>query len=325
MLIQAIYQFLDFLKLIKNASKHTIRNYAIDLNAFKNYLEVTFQLEEKLDKIECNGHYKDRDKSKDHLLSLADIDRKVIRGFLADLKTQNLNKQTILRRLAALRAFFKFAFAKKLISVNPTEEIETPKKEKKIPVSLDYAQVLRLFAMPDISNYLGLRDRAMMELFYSTGFRVSELVAMDKQDFDAASLLIKVKGKGKKERLVPITQNAAQWLSRYLLDPERYQDTGTHACEKDSKAIFLNKHGTRLTARSVDRNFDLYLKASGMATKATPHTLRHSIATHWLENGMDLKTIQVLLGHSSLSTTTIYTKVSTHLKKKIYDKTHPRA
>ena len=136
---------------------------------------------------------------------------------------------------------------------------------------------------------------------------------------------MKLRGKGKKERIVPITKNAAEWVQSYLEHPERRLNSTSHSPEVDPKAIFLNKHGTRLTTRSVDRKFDYYLKQSGSASHITPHTIRHTIATHWLENGMDLKTIQVLLGHSSLSTTTIYTQVSTKLKKKIYDKTHPRA
>ncbi len=164
-----------------------------------------------------------------------------------------------------------------------------------------------------------------MELFYSSGLRVSELVALNRSDVDAKNLLIKLRGKGKKERIVPITKNAAEWIQTYLEHPERYLDVDGHQAQVDSDAVFLNKLGTRLTLRSVDRGFDKYLKASGIANKITPHTIRHTIATHWLENGMDLKTIQVLLGHSSLATTTIYTQVSTKLKKKVYDKAHPRA
>jgi integrase/recombinase XerC len=164
-----------------------------------------------------------------------------------------------------------------------------------------------------------------MELFYSSGLRVSELVALNREDFEKENLLLKLQGKGKKERIVPITKNASEWIQAYLDHAERHQEIHGHMAQVDSQAIFLNRLGTRLTTRSVDRNFDRYLTASGLAGTVTPHTIRHTIATHWLDNGMDLKTIQVLLGHSSLATTTIYTQVSKNLKKKVHDEAHPRA
>ncbi len=329
MYIPAAYKFLAYLRVVKNASEHTVRNYSIDLNAFKDYLQQEFLKSSKPDelplKICYQTSYSDRNQEKDMLLSLDMIDRKIIRNFLAELHARQASKKTIVRRLSSLRAFFKYAFSQKFIFSNPAEDIETPKIEKKLPTSLDYEQVLRLFEQPDVSNYLEFRDRAIMELFYSSGLRVSELVAMNREDFDANQLLIKLKGKGKKERIVPITKSAAQWITDYLAHAERHCEVDGHLPEIDPHAIFLNKHGTRLTARSVDRNFDKYLTTSGLARKVTPHTIRHTIATHWLENGMDLKTIQLLLGHRSLATTTIYTHVSTTLKKKVYDETHPRA
>lgn len=329
MYIHAAYRFLEHLGAVKNASEHTIRNYAIDLNSLKNYLERSvlkeMRPEEIPDKIRYDISYQERWKGKDDLLPLDMIDRKTIRGFLAELHTANQNKRTIVRRLSSLRTFFKFAISQKYITENPVEEIETPKIEKRVPHSLSYDQVQKLFDQPDVRDYLGFRDRVIMELFYSSGLRVSELVQLNRNDVDPKNLLIRLKGKGKKERVVPITKNAAEWIIAYLTHVERHQEMDGHQAEVDSEAIFLNKHGTRLTARSVDRNFDKYLTASGLAGKVTPHTIRHTIATHWLENGMDLKTIQVLLGHSSLATTTIYTQVSTKLKKKVYDQAHPRA
>jgi integrase/recombinase XerC len=258
-------------------------------------------------------------------LDLGKIDRKTIRGFLAWLSLNKQNKRTVARRLSSLRSFFRFAQSQNLTQSNPTEELDSPKLDRKLPVSLTYDQISHLFDQPDTSTYLGFRDRTIMELFYSSGLRVSELVGLNRQDFDYANLTVKLRGKGKKERIVPITKNAADWIKSYLEHPERYRDSNIHSAEIDPYAIFLNKLGTRLTSRSVDRKFDFYLTQSGLAGHITPHTIRHTIATHWLENGMDLKTIQVLLGHSSLSTTTIYTQVSTKLKKKIYDETHPRA
>lgn len=321
-------QFLKHLKAIKNASEHTIRNYAIDLNALKNYIERRHLTNKKHEELSPKIHheiYAERDHARNASIPLSLIDRRIIRGFLAELTSAGANKKTIVRRLSSIRTFFKYAFSHQLITSNPTEELETPKIEKKIPTSLSYDQVLKLFEQPDTDDLLGFRDRVIMELFYSSGLRVSELAALNRNDFDPQNLLIKLKGKGKKERIIPITKNAADWIKKYLDHPHRQNSTDGHHAQVDPLAIFLNKHGSRLTTRSIDRNFDRYLKASGLAGKVTPHTIRHTIATHWLENGMDLKTIQILLGHSSLTTTTIYTQVSTQLKKKVYDQSHPRA
>ncbi len=321
--------FLTHLKGIKGASIHTVRNYAIDLNAFKNFLEKEWhptlpkeQLPQKINHTTCE-HYQPA--SHDALLPLQTIDKLMIRKFLALLSESHQQKRTIVRKLAALRSFFRFAEGQRLINHNPTETIETPKLEKRVPVSLGMDQVKKLFSQPDTSSYLGLRDRVMMELLYSSGLRVSELVGLNRQDLDIENQEVRLRGKGKKERMVPITDGCALWLKTYLEHPERYLDIDGHAKQQDESAIFLNRHGTRLSCRSVDRNFDQYLTASGLAGKVTPHTIRHTIATHWLENGMDLKTIQALLGHSSLATTTIYTRVSPKLKKKVYDEAHPRA
>ncbi|MCC5832055.1 MAG: tyrosine recombinase XerC [Chlamydiales bacterium] len=324
-MIKAAYQFLEYLGSIKNASDHTIRNYAIDLNALKSFLEKDLPPERRPEKIRFDRAYSERETSRDHHLSLAQIDRKVLRSFLASLVEKSTQKRTVVRRLSSLRTFFKFCVRQKLLEKSPAEELESPRLEKRIPLSLTYDQIQHLFDQPDTSCYLGYRDRCIMELFYSSGLRVSELVALNRADFDRESLLVRLKGKGKKERVIPITKNAADWIVSYLEHPERHKDMDGHLAQADPNAIFLNRLGTRLTTRSVDRKFDKYLTASGLAGKVTPHTIRHTIATHWLENGMDLKTIQLLLGHTSLATTTIYTHVSPKLKKEVYDKTHPRA
>ncbi|NGX43399.1 MAG: Tyrosine recombinase XerC, partial [Chlamydiae bacterium] len=315
MYISACYRFIKHLKITKHASEHTVRNYAIDMNALKIYLEkewlTNYKSDELPDKIHYNTPYEKRWTGKDDLLPIAKIDRKCIRGFLAYLNTNHCSKRTIVRKLSSLRTFFKWAFSEGLIKINPTEELESPKIEKRIPYSLNFSEIQKLFDQPDTDTYLGFRDRSIMELFYSSGLRVSELVALNRSNFDPKSLLLKVRGKGKKERIVPITKNAANWIQSYLNHPERHREIEGHLPENDPEAIFLNKLGTRLTTRSVDRKFDKYLTISGLARKVTPHTIRHTIATHWLENGMDLKTIQEILGHRSLSTTTIYTQVNT--------------
>lgn len=286
---QAMEQFLTHLTLAKGVSEHTIRGYRLDLTSF-----IRFEA-----------------------LSLEKISKREIRRYLSHLYEQKASTRTVLRRLSALRSFFRHAVREKWVSENPLEDIDSPKKEKRLPVSISYDQVQHLLSQPDTSSYLGFRDRAIMELFYSSGLRLSEVAGLNRRDFDARNLILNIFGKGKKQRQAPITQTAADWLQRYLNHPERD--------EKDSQAIFINKWGKRITVRSIDRNFAAYLKASGLSERITPHTIRHTIATHWLENGMDLKTIQLLLGHTSLATTTIYTHVSSKLKREVYDRTHPRA
>ncbi|MBU6383175.1 MAG: tyrosine recombinase XerC [Verrucomicrobia bacterium] len=286
-LFKAIEQFLTHLNLAKGVSEHTLRGYRIDLTQFSAFVREDIP------------------------------SKRTVRRFLAHLYEQKASTRTILRKLSALRSFYKYACREKWIEESPLEEIESPKKEKRLPVAITYPQVELLFSQPDLNSYLGLRDRVIMELFYSSGLRLSELAQLNRRDFDSKSLVLNIFGKGKKQRQAPITQTAAAWIERYLTHPERD--------EKDPQAIFLNQRGRRLTARSIDRNFALYLKRSGLSERVTPHTIRHTIATHWLENGMDLKTIQMLLGHTSLATTTIYTHVSPKLKREVYDKTHPRA
>ena len=301
---EAASQFLSYLRNVCHASEHTIRNYGIDLELFKNYFEKN-SLPSLSGGIEC--------------------DKRVIRSYLADQSTKSSSKRTVLRRLSTLRSFFKYLIKEKHIAYNPLEEIESPKLDKTIPTFMTYDQVLHLFDQPDTTTYLGFRDRCIMELFYSSGLRISELVSLNRSDFDPSRYCLRVMGKGKKQRVIPITKTAADWLSRYLEHPDRQCDGKNHTAQEDKEAIFLNKWGKRITVRSVDRKFEEYLTQSGLAGKITPHTIRHTIATHWLEKGMDLKTIQVLLGHSSLATTTIYTQVSSRLKREVYDKAHPRA
>ena len=289
-----IQDFLYYLEVVRHASSHTLRNYHLDLKAF-----ITFTKGES-------------------------VDKHVVRRYLAHLKMQGASKRTVMRHLASLRSFFKYLIKEKKIAENPTEEIGSPKPDKPLPKALSYSEVETLFKQPNTEKLLGFRDRCIMELFYSSGLRVSELVELNRSDFSFSSRSLRVRGKGKKERIAPLTSNVTKWIQDYLKHPVRYEE-GKPYTQKDSEAIFLNKWGERLSTRSVDRLFKGYLHQSGLAMRITPHTIRHTIATHWLENGMDLKTIQVLLGHSALSTTTIYTKVSPKLKQEVYKKTHPRA
>ena len=316
---QIACRFLEHLKVVKGVSEHTIRGYSLDLNSFLTFAEL-----ELYGKIESPPIVA---KSSDRFgrLPISDVSKRLLRRFLSHLYEKEAKTRTVLRRISALRSFYKYAMREKLASENPLEAIDSPKKDKKLPVSIGYSQVEHLFKQPDISSYLGFRDRAIMELFYSSGLRLSELSGLNRRDFDARNQVLNILGKGKKQRQSPITQTASKWLTDYLNHPERHAQTKEHKGEVDKQAVFLNKWGRRLSPRSIDRNFALYLKSSGLSERVTPHTIRHTIATHWLENGMDLKTIQLLLGHTSLSTTTIYTHVSSKLKREVYDKTHPRA
>lgn len=306
--------FLYYLSTIKQASQHTLRNYHIDMQEFGYFFQSKILLVPEIDIKKTAPSF-----------FMQKVDKKAIRSYLAFLAGKQLSKKTIHRRLSCLRSFFTYLVKHKKLETNPLTELATPKLEKKIPTPLSYQQVEQLLAQPDTKTYLGYRDRCIMELFYSSGLRLSELIGLNRQDVNIQGLLIKVRGKGKKERAVPITQTAAHWLDTYINHSLRDQDSSSHRKEEDSQAIFLNKWGKRLSSRSVDRHFTRYLKASGLAATITPHTIRHTIATHWLEKGMDLKTIQMLLGHNSLATTTIYTQVSSRLKREVYDKAHPLA
>ncbi len=282
--MEAIASFLDYLSVVRGLSSHTIRNYQIDLTAYRIFSEGKFDVE-------------------------------MVREFLAYMYKKKFNKKSVARRLSALRSFSKYLLRQGLIKKNPLLEIKTPKMGKSLPSVLGIDQVIQFFASPNLKTYVGIRDRAIMELLYATGIRVSELCALNKEDLDKENLWIKVTGKGNKERTIPLTNVALNWIEKNLNHAKRR--------EKEKNAVFLNRWGTRLTSRSIDRLFVQYKHQANIAIKLTPHTLRHTIATHFLENGMDLKTIQEILGHSNLATTTIYTKVSSQLKKETYDKTHP--
>jgi integrase/recombinase XerC len=299
---EQIRRYLEYLELVKNASSHTVRSYGLDLKAFAEYLE------------EKRGN-----------VSIKEVGKQEIRGYIAYLNLKKMSRRTLLRHLSSLRSFFRFLVKENFIRSDPMQEMQAPKPPKTVPNVLSYAQVKILFEQPDIETYLGFRDRVMIELLYSSALRISELVKLNRSDVDLKNLRMRISGKGKKERLIPMTKNAAEWIEKYLNHPEREMESPKHQPQVDTEAIFLNKWGKRLTARSADRLFEAYFKQSGLSGRVTPHTIRHTIATHWLEKGMDLKTIQTLLGHSNLSTTTIYTQVSTSLKKEVYDKAHPSA
>ena len=286
-----IDKFINYLKIEKNVSNHTIINYTIDLKAFSLFLG-----EADIDSV-------------DHL---------ALRRFLAELRGKNYSKRTIARKLASLRSFFKFLYREGHIISNPITAISSPKLDKKLPKFLDIGKVTKLILSPDVKKESGLRDRAILETLYSCGIRVSELVGLDMDDVDFISGVIKVLGKGRKERIVPIGDMA-------LLSIRKYAEAKLRSRAKDNRAVFLNSRGSRLTDRIVRRVIDKYIHACSIEEKISPHSLRHSFATHLLDRGADLRSVQELLGHMNLSTTQIYTHVTMERLKNVYDKAHPRA
>lgn len=252
---------------------------------------------------------------------LLGVDSNTVRDFLSFLRQQEYSKATTARKLATLRSFYKFLVRRGYVTVNPVASIRTPKLEKRLPKFLGMDDVQKLLNAPDADTLLGARDRAMLETLYSTGVRVSELVALQVLDVDFTGECLKVAGKGRKQRITPIGPTALAAIKRYL-DMRRNDPRNT---QFDTEPLFVNKHGRRLSTRSVRRKLDKYLIQAGLDPSISPHTLRHTFATHMLNNGADLRSVQELLGHHSISTTQIYTHVSTTRLKEAFDDAHPRS
>ncbi len=305
-----LQEFIRYLKFEKHFSDHTAKCYGADLEQFAQFL---------LDEHRANPDTAGTAVSIDEVLLAADV--QTIRKFMAFLSERHYTKSTTARKLATLRSFYKFLVKRGQLSSNPVSSIKTPKQDKKLPKFLEYEQVQKLLNTPPTDNWLGARDRAMLEVLYSTGMRVSELVALNLEDVDFLGEVIHVRGKGKKERICPIGSSALQSIQHYI----EYRNKRIQADPSfDSKVLFANKHGKRLSTRSVRRKMDKYLIAAGLDPTISPHTLRHSFATHMLNNGADLRSVQELLGHQSLSTTQIYTHVTTSRMKEQYENAHPR-
>ncbi|MBL8758922.1 MAG: tyrosine recombinase XerC [Phycisphaerae bacterium] len=258
--------------------------------------------------------------------SMLDNNAEGIRAFLASLGEMSYSAATMARKIATLRSFYKWAERRGLAPTNPMIAIRTPKQGKRLPKAVSIEQIEKLLITPNEKDVLGMRDRAMLETLYSTGIRVSELVDLNADDLDEAGEAMRVRGKGKRERIVPLGSHALAAVKKFVAlvegDP-RYAPLW--AAGRSSKPLFMNKHGGRLSSRSVRRKLDKYLKEAGLDPTISPHTLRHSFATHLLENGADLRSVQELLGHQSLSTTQVYTHLTAARLKQAYDQAHPRA
>ena len=304
MLEDYLNQFLQHLRYERNVSTHTLRNYSSDLLQFRDYLLL-------------KGGVKD--------IPVSEIDHLTIREWMASLHGLNKKKTSIARKLASLRTFFQFLIREGVQETNPAKLVATPKIERKLPNHLSMEDAVRFIETPDLNTDLGKRDRAILEFLYATGMRVGELVNLDLKDIDFREKLVRVTGKRKKQRILPFGEPSLQALMFYLNEA---RSDFLHNCpptERDDQAVFLNYQGTRITTRSVGRMVDKYIKLCADIHDISPHSLRHSFATHLLDSGADLRDIQELLGHALLSTTQIYTHVSMEKLIEVYDKAHPKA
>jgi len=310
-MIHHLRDFLTYLSLNRNASPHTVRGYGADLRQF-----LTFLADE-------------RDKPAS-LLVPADLDVDAVRAYLAMLYREGRSRASAARKLAALRAFERYLHREDLTDAEPAALVATPKPVQTIPAHLSEAEMSRLLEMPDTRSPLGRRDRAILELFYASGLRLSELVGLDLDDVNLSGRLMRVLGKGHKERIVPFNTSAGAAIRRYLPDREQIRSRGLLLSSRSNSKkapdpVFVNYCGARLTARSVHRLVRRYVSACSTRFGISPHALRHSFATHLLARGADLRAIQELLGHVRLSTTQRYTHVNVAQLAEVYRKAHPRA
>lgn len=300
---QLVDAFQTYLKVNRNSSEHTKIAYQKDLTQF-----ILFA---------ANVRGKPPEQLKPE-----DVDYRLVRQYLAWLTQQGCQKATLARKLAALRSFFRYLNQEQITDNNPVSMIKTPKQDKRLPSFLYYEEVEQLLNAPDEQTSLGIRDKALLEFLYSSGVRVSEAAALKVGDLELSLGYVRITGKGSKERIVPFGSKAARALERYL----RQARPGLVAKTKsDRDALFVNSRGGPLTVRGIRYIINNYIKQLALEKKVSPHTLRHSFATHMLDRGADLRVVQELLGHVSLSTTQIYTHVTKQRIKNIYQETHPRA
>ncbi len=318
-MLEQIEAYLLYLQGERAASPHTLKNYTIDLQQFRAFLRTGGLQESKqvVSDVE-RGNTLRRE------IAPVEIDVLAIRAFVADLHRRGIARSSIARKLATLRSFFRYLCREGIVGANPAKLVSTPKLPKRLPSHLTVDEVDRLLAQAGGQDLPGARDLAILELFYASGIRLSELTGLDVRDVDIRESLIRVKGKGGKERIVPVGSKATAALRRYL---DRRSDLaqGSTPGASESAALFLNRLGGRLSSRSTARIVLKYLNQSGIGPKITPHGLRHSYATHLLQAGADLRAIQELLGHARLSTTQRYTHLNLDHLMEVYDKAHPRA
>ena len=288
--------YLHYLKVERGLSENTIASYGIDLKLFLEYLR------------------------ENEIPSFKQVNKEVIVNYMQAEKNNNKANSSILRSVSSLRKFFQYLAQEKIIEKDPMLLIDTPKKKQHLPQVLTKEEVEKLLHSPNTGQVLGLRDRAMLELMYATGLRISEIINLKLEDLHLTMGTLQTLGKGHKERIVPVGDEAIKWINRYLEEarPKLLK-------QKRSNYLFLNFRGNNLTRQGVWKNLKAEVRKAGIQKNITPHTLRHSFATHILENGADLRIVQELLGHADISTTQIYTHLSNKQLADIYNRAHPRA
>jgi integrase/recombinase XerC len=298
-----IADFRIYLEVQRNVSKHTLKAYMADVEEFNNFLQES-----------------DITKKGDAIIN---VEPETIRSYLSHLYREKVKKVTVNRKVSSLRSFYKYLLRAGKVKNNPAEMVQTPKIEKYMPTFLSVDETFQLLGDQGDHSVSGLRDSAMLELFYSSGLRLSELAGLNVTDFDFRQALVKLRGKGKKERIVPVGRQALLAIDGYLKNTTEVRKK----CDENlfKNPLFLNTRGKRITARSIARIVDAMTVKSGIGRKISPHSLRHTFATHLLNAGADLRSIQELLGHESLSTTQKYTAVNINRMMEVYDKAHPRA
>lgn len=295
-----ISAYLSYLEDERNYSQHTIVSYANDLAQYSAFLKSTFP--------ELIEHQNDTDHG-------------VIRAFLGLLLDSGVSKKSVVRKLSTLRSFYKFLVRRKIVRQNPALNIVSPKIEKKLPQFVDKEAMAQILARPDTSTYPGARDAVLLELLYGSGIRRAELIGLNGEDIDHRNRTIKVTGKGNKQRIIPITANAHRSIQHYASFRKEIIDQ----TESNESALLVSSKGTRMTPSMINTIVTKYLTGSTEIRKKSPHVLRHSFATHLLDNGADIMAVKELLGHESLSTTQVYTHVTVERLKRIYQQAHPKA
>ncbi|WP_413527075.1 site-specific tyrosine recombinase XerD [Marinilactibacillus psychrotolerans] len=295
---ESLEEYLIFLKIERGLSKNSIESYQRDLKQYITYLD------------------------QENIKGWDQVDRYIILNFLEDQKNGLKSDNSLIRMISSLRRFHQFLKQESLAVEDPMLYIETPKKAQTLPKVISTNQIDILLSIPDISNKIGIRDRAILEVMYATGIRISELVNLKLEELHLSMKLIQTIGKGDKERILPIGEQGIKWVEYYL---EYSRPKLERKAAQSSPYVFLNIRGTQLSRQGVWKKIKKMVQQAGIQQNVTPHTLRHSFATHLLENGADLRVVQELLGHSDISTTQIYTHITKHRLKEVYDTYHPRA